>query len=571
MISKNKSVKVNNSRTRYYGPVFLIITSAITLLASFVLPVCASDISGADWLGIVRVSNNGTLANSVSCNLSLTTAELIEDNYLNATANDTALLNETGADVGFMPGYGSNPWCLWVSSIAQDHNLDYRLYTGNATGGTIRYFPGTEGMTTPDSATLELGDNFTIEQKGWIDTTSVGENITLKEGAFRTYISGSGNITSVMLTYTSPTSFTDPSAAWSDEAKAYDDDTGTRAYLTANIPATSWSDYLQLSEGFLMTNAIRIWADVGGTTTEQIDLDMETGGAWVDIYQGTFDDLAWVTYYLGDIYPITDSRIRLYNDDGDAHSGHVYELDFFEYTTANVTASGVTSGVTTVATSANTTHMWIDIDGATQHTVALAGLSVPDNANVLISCQSAAMPYMEYQEITIDGVQQQYIEWEYNATFTDQSGNDHDATPTFRTGSSDADVSASLISFGPVTQAMASQYSAGDYSTFATAPGSIPQMYTELNVTLPGGDVVNDLADAGSVPRALIWFPLSFLVVAVVGFFAYRFTGSMLFQAIVMAAIMGFFSITGVFGFWAVLIFGIEATAILMATKQFGW
>ena len=45
----------------------------------------------------------------------------------------------------------------------------------------------------------------------------------------------------------------------------------------------------------------------------------------------------------------------------------------------------------------------------------------------------------------MDGVLEQYIEWENDATFTDLSGNSHDATPTFRIASSDADVSASKI------------------------------------------------------------------------------------------------------------------------------
>jgi len=124
---------------------------------------------------------------------------LIAGQYLNATANNTVMRNSSGADVPFMPGYtDANLWSMWVPSIGANSYLTYILYTANSTGGLIRYFPGAGGMTTTDNASLELSDNFTIEQKGWVDTDAgADKNLVYKENAFKTFVSPtvSGNIT----------------------------------------------------------------------------------------------------------------------------------------------------------------------------------------------------------------------------------------------------------------------------------------------------------------------------------------------------------------------------------------
>ncbi|WP_149867358.1 hypothetical protein [Dehalococcoides mccartyi] len=52
-------------------------------------------------------------------------------------------------------------------------------------------------MTADDDASLELGNNFIIEQEGYINTdASSDKNLVYKEGAFRSYVSGDNEITS---------------------------------------------------------------------------------------------------------------------------------------------------------------------------------------------------------------------------------------------------------------------------------------------------------------------------------------------------------------------------------------
>ena len=78
----------------------------------------------------------------------------------------------------------------------------------------------------------------------------------------------------------------------------------------------------------------------------------------------------------------------------------------------------------------------IYVDSIESDNFSLNGAGIPDNENDLVSFQNGVMPYVEYQEIEVDGVQVQYIDWNYGLTFEDSSGYDNDATPTFRTTSS---------------------------------------------------------------------------------------------------------------------------------------
>ncbi|KKL23621.1 hypothetical protein LCGC14_2423560, partial [marine sediment metagenome] len=147
--------------------------SAALLLAIILIPTIAlaSDISNALFFGNIVISNNGTATGNISTNMTLNTDNLIADDFLNASANNTVIRNASGADVKFSPGFGGNPWALWVPQIGANAFLTNILYTANSTGGEIRYFPTADGMTISDAAGMEPSDNFSLSLTNtWIDT-----------------------------------------------------------------------------------------------------------------------------------------------------------------------------------------------------------------------------------------------------------------------------------------------------------------------------------------------------------------------------------------------------------------
>ena len=180
-------------RVMIFALLFAILGSPIAAIAS--------DVTNALYSGTITISNNSTATTNVATVANISTDNLIAGQYLNATANNTVMRNSSGADVPFMPGYtDANLWSMWVPSIGANSYLTYILYTANSTGGEIRYFPGAGGMTTTDNASLELSDNFTIEQKGWVNTDAgADKNLIYKQDAFQAYISGAGDITARVL------------------------------------------------------------------------------------------------------------------------------------------------------------------------------------------------------------------------------------------------------------------------------------------------------------------------------------------------------------------------------------
>lgn len=192
------------------------------LISAPTIALAASSIVNARYFGVIQISNNSTAETFVAttCGSSINTTNLIAGGYLNAGATNAVVRSSSGADLPFMPGYepGGYPWSLWVPSIGDYGYLSDILYTANSSGGKIRYFPGTGGMTTPDNdATLELGDNFTVEQKGRVTTTFTDNysdrNLVFKDAAFKTYVSGAENITSIIYNASSNNTTLLPNAA----------------------------------------------------------------------------------------------------------------------------------------------------------------------------------------------------------------------------------------------------------------------------------------------------------------------------------------------------------------------
>jgi len=210
---------------------------------------------------------------------------------------------------------------------------------------------------------------------------------------------------------------------------------------------------------------------------------------------------------------------------------------------------------------------------------------VPDNANDYISFTNGVMPYVEYQEITIGGVQKQYVDWEYGSTFTDSSGSGHWATPTFRTVTSDLNVTAAMTGLFPVTEAKTSAFTLGGITDILTTdPSSIPQMYTELDVTrIPAGAGINAILNEADVPQALWWFPFLFGIIIILGLLAYGATtmriyqgmvtnngdmGSLLLMCVIIEALLAVFGIMNPIPFWPAILFPIPALAIMLSTKH---
>lgn len=121
----------------------------------------------------------------------------------------------------------------------------------------------------------------------------------------------------------SPTGFNDPGACWSNEANAYDDDTGTFAG-TAYTPA-GYTCFLELTISNITCDSVRHYS----TTTygaDEIDVDF-FDGSWHDVYEGSFPNNAWDVLSFGANYTdVSAARVR-YSADS-LFRARLYEFDF---------------------------------------------------------------------------------------------------------------------------------------------------------------------------------------------------------------------------------------------------
>lgn len=216
----------------------------------------------------------------------------------------------------------------------------------------------------------------------------------------------------------------------------------------------------------------------------------------------------------------------------------------------------------------------------------LSGLAppetVPGNANDWYIVENDSMPYMESYKHTVGGNLVSHIEWEYDdTTFTDLSGNSNDAYPSFRTASSDGDVSANMTSFLPIEEAKAPSYALGETVDFidpntTNVTGSWDVTPTTGGFPLAG--VIAAVADATGTPPQLPLLIIACVVIlglslSVSAMMRKHGSGTIFVKVLVVAAVMGVFTAMGNFGieFWMILVFLTFGIAMAMSSKQVGW
>lgn len=209
--------------------------------------------------------------------------------------------------------------------------------------------------------------------------------------------------------------------------------------------------------------------------------------------------------------------------------------------------------------------------------VASGGVSVPDNSNNWTFAENDVMPYVEYIEVIKNGVQAGYWEWEYAATFTDQSVNTNTLTPTFRTASSNADVSAELVTFTPIAPATAPAYAVSDAPLFITENITVSSNFTEGAVGgagPPGAAVIDEVATASGTANIWMWGILGGLAIALSGLFISYMerkhgggTGTILLRIAIAVIIFGLLIAFDKYDFWMLVLYLFIALAPAIASR----
>ncbi|AQU05206.1 hypothetical protein [Dehalococcoides mccartyi] len=531
--------------------VILFILVAIT----GAVPIMASTITDAIYMADIRATNASYTAQQVSVPFIWSSQSLLDGYYIDPDFSNLALRDSGGVDIAFMPGYGSNPWMMWVEQISQNSAINYNLYTGGDTamGGKLAYFPDTAGMSVVDSASLELGNDFEIELSGRFND---GYNLS-KFGAFWIYTSGTdvsaGNSSSYTETPYNGTTASATSlygANWIAQTFQFSNDVAVNQFTfrTQRVgnPTGNFNYAIYATSGDVPTGSALVSGSVVASTisTSAVNHTFDFSNI-INLTAGTRyaivlslpngDSSNKLTYWYNPTNPYANGRYYTTNNSGSSWSGTATtDINISITGNANntiVTAADISSSEHVYKISLSAGTMNIYIDGLLEGSAAFA-VSITDNANNLVIGANGSMPYLYYAKITVGGVLKGSWEWQYAATFTDLSGNSNDATPSFRITTTDADVSVAVINYAACNQ---SAFIVGDDEDAVEIVtdddlGTMPTgWYVNLHPeNLPGGQQITDFLEEMNFPSAFLWLSLAFGGGAIITILSFGLTRKLL-------------------------------------------
>jgi len=142
-------------------------------------------------------------------------------------------------------------------------------------------------------------------------------------------------------TWTSPTGFSDPSAEWSDETLAYDEDITTRAFTTQGTSDQTWSAYLHLTVASMLSDTVRYYLASAAPSCD-IEIYVYRDGGWVGVFTGAAIKGSWQekTFAPG---LVTEVRLRFKNTTGGTIAMDLYEFDFGKVSTQAIDIPALTA------------------------------------------------------------------------------------------------------------------------------------------------------------------------------------------------------------------------------------
>jgi len=141
---------------------------------------------------------------------------------------------------------------------------------------------------------------------------------------------------------------TGDNGAWGEDSlNARDNNTGTYAAHTISTQY-AWNPFLELTHSGMWCDSVEFWANVIDGRIETVDVDVYYDGAWHDVWQGSFSDLAYTVKSLGGTYYITKFRFSFYNIYAGASSAYLHEVKFNTATPPVVIPTVTTQAVTDI-------------------------------------------------------------------------------------------------------------------------------------------------------------------------------------------------------------------------------
>lgn len=498
------------------------------LFAGIGLSAKAANTSDAQFYGLIRITNNSTAATNVAVNFTANTSVYLAGNYFSGNFTNTAITSPAGSDVRYQPGYGGNPWIIWVPSIGANAIFNDTLYMGGSTDmqGTRRYFPASGGMAVTDNASLEPGANFTFELA---DTFITDGTILSKAGALLLSKS-STNVTFDVLNSSTNTTTIYPSAAGSE--------TSISSVVGA---ATHWQAVSDSNDASYVTTASASYqrdlfpfGDMTANVSSVVSVEVFTRVRALNVgtietkpsiringtsYDGTEVSTGLVGWtLLSQVYTTSPATGQAWTQDeinnaefgvsmkqsggADARVAEVYATVTYWLSNARARVTGISDSEYDLTVIADGTNIWMSVGSSVSANTSVAAVS--NNASNW-QWGGAGTAYLGRMRQWVGGNSRGDWQWEYGVTFADASGSGNTGTPSFRTTSTDADVLAALVQFSPVAEADAPAYTL-NLSTYSWVTNNITLsagFHSSVNASSDLIQPMKDVSQSSNTPAQL--------------------------------------------------------------------
>lgn len=575
----------------------ILISAILALLMLGSSVVLASDTSNAVYKTTIQITNTGTAVTNQVATVNISTADEITAGRLDADALECALLTGTGgSDIAFMPSVNSSyPWCTFVSSVGGSSTLNQYLYALDVTEGKIAIFTDDDGMTIDDDASMEGGDNCTTTfTNTFIDIDT--EAPLFKKNTVYLGPDNSGNLVFGLEVNEAKNFNMEIDTGWTGAVGAQSATTPYEGQycwtVTSSLNGKYASQSLDWDDSYKgQSFTVGGWVKISSGTNSNARIDIYDGIGTTSsnaTVSASYQYLS-VTRVLNAAATQLTIRLFLTNTHGSSRTAYFDSLTItpdnwtdIDYGTPILSATA-TTGEHDVILDLNTVNATLTVDGAVVDTAALGGASIPDNP-VDWQIGSASTPYIGGFNFAVDGDDVCTIEWEYDTTFTDLSGNGNDATPSFRTTASDADLSGEVIAQSGL--ATASTPTAGDtesgWNMVTTTLAAPDNLFTQSASPTYGigdfnfGDLISGAAsDAGQ--DATNWHYMAAFTLAIsAGVFVFAKThssrmgrkGSLLLSAVTTEIVLVCFYLFEAISGLALIPFALIALLLVMWRKS---
>lgn len=166
----------------------------LIVIILFLLLVLAQPVLAANTATITVIS--GTTYAMLPVTTLMSNTALVTGGFITANGLDVRVSGSSP-----VPHMLVNDRTMFASAIIAGATTPFYYSTGNVPLLSTYVIPGYNGyITTAYNAALELGDNFSIETRGYVDTgAGAGKNMVYKSSSFINYVSGAGTVDSVLV------------------------------------------------------------------------------------------------------------------------------------------------------------------------------------------------------------------------------------------------------------------------------------------------------------------------------------------------------------------------------------